>query len=239
MVEGKYILITGAARRIGQVLAITAAKAGANIILHHSDSPDEAQEVADEIRQLKKDCRIIRADFSNPQKAIEVIGKSVENLPVYALVNNAAIFEPVNFNNTSLFQWQTHIDINLTVPFLLSQLLAVQKNIGLERIINIVDWRALRPGKDHFPYTICKAGLVAMTQAMAVALAPQIQVNALALGAILPPTDGRTDDRIISTIPMGRSAKLEELSQAFLFLLKGPAYMTGEIIHLDGGRHLV
>ena len=102
-----------------------------------------------------------------------------------------------------------------------------------------MDWRALRPGADHLPYTISKAALAALTQSLAVALAPNISVNGLALGAILPPSDGSNTDKIIKDIPVKRWAELEEVGEAALFMLAGPKYITGEILHVDGGRHLV
>jgi NAD(P)-dependent dehydrogenase (short-subunit alcohol dehydrogenase family) len=237
--ENKTILITGGARRLGRHFALTAAKAGANIILHHSHSPEEAQKTAVEIEKFSVKCKIISVDFSDPEITQSEFVKFFQDQPIYGLVNNAAIFEPVKFADTTLLQWQQHMNINLTAPFLLSQLFA--ENIGQKegRILNIVDWRALRPGRDHFPYTISKAALAEMTKALALNLAPNIQVNALALGAILPPTDGNKDENIIRQVPANRWADLEELSQAFLFLMDGPRYITGEILHLDGGRHLV
>ena len=129
---------------------------------------------------------------------------------------------------------------NLTAPFLISQAFALALPAGMTgRIVNILDWRADRPGKDHFPYTITKSALAAMTKSLAVALAPQIIVNGLALGAILPPSGEAFSNNILKNIPVGRWAELDEVSQALLFLLTGPGYITGEIIHLDGGRHLV
>ncbi|MFN2120013.1 MAG: SDR family oxidoreductase, partial [Anaerolineales bacterium] len=103
---------------------------------------------------------------------------------------------------------------------------------------NILDWRALRPDDEHFAYSISKAALGAMTQALAVALAPSVTVNGLALGAILPPEVGAPDHQILKRVPAGRWGNLVEVESALLFLLAGPAYVTGEIIHVDGGRHL-
>jgi pteridine reductase len=134
--------------------------------------------------------------------------------------------------------WQKHMAINMTAPFLLSQSFAKQASEGA-RIVNILDWRALRPGSDHFPYTISKAALAAMTQSLAIALSPRIIVNGLALGAILPPADGKAKADIIKNVPARRWAQEDEIEQALLFLLTCPSYITGEIIHLDGGRHLV
>jgi pteridine reductase len=130
--------------------------------------------------------------------------------------------------------------VSLTSPFLLTQLFAAAYSLpNPGRVINLLDWRALRPGKDHFPYTISKAGLSALTKAAAISLAPRILVNAVALGAILPPENEPENTKILESVPMKRWARLDELDNAVLFLLDGPEYITGEIIHLDGGRHLV
>lgn len=237
--HGRTILITGAARRIGRFLALQAAQAGANLILHHSRSPKEADEVAEIARQMGSQVTVLAADFSSPQKTQDFLLQAFAASQVDVLINNAAIFEDLDWQTTDLAAWQRHLDINLTTPFLLSQ--AFAKALPVESrgcIINLLDWRALRPGPDHFPYTISKAGLVALTQSMAVGLAPRITVNGLALGAILPPADGGDHQNILKQVPAGRWAQLDEVWQAILFFLTGPTYITGEIIHLDGGRHL-
>jgi NAD(P)-dependent dehydrogenase (short-subunit alcohol dehydrogenase family) len=156
------------------------------------------------------------------------------------LVNNAAIFESRTWETTDIDSWNRHLDINLTAPFLLSQAFArslPETHVG--RIVNILDWRALRPGADHLPYTISKAALAALTRSLAAAMAPRITVNGLALGAILPPSPKADLQHIIKPVPAGRWAEPDEVGQALLFLLDGPGYITGEILHLDGGRHLV
>jgi len=238
--EGKTILITGGARRLGRVFALATARAGANIVLHYSSSPDLAEDVAAEIRSIGRKVVITRADFSNPA-GVEEWSTTVWNLtPIDAIVNNAAIFEPLSFEHTSLEEWQRHLNINLTVPFLLSKTFSAhlpQDKFG--RIVNILDWRALRPGTDHFPYTISKAALASLTKSLAQALAPRITVNGIALGAILPPSDHTMQTNLLASVPAGRWADLDEVEQTLLFLLTGPSYITGEVIHLDGGRHLV
>lgn len=237
---GKTVLITGAARRIGREMALGVARAGGNVILHHGRSSNEAKILQGEIESLGVQAHLLQADLADPRQAAEIIPRAAEYGRVYGLVNNAAIFEPLTLANTDLAAWERHMAINLTAPFLLCQAFARQVPQGEEgRIINILDWRALRPAADHLPYTISKAALAALTKSLAVALAPGITVNGLALGAILPPSDGEPTANLLSSVPAGRWAKIEEISQALVFLLTGPEYVTGEIIHLDGGRHLV
>ncbi len=245
--NGKTILITGAARRLGRLFALACARAGADIIIHHSNSDMEAQQVKDEIESIGRNAHILASDFGTPDSVSRLISQANDISPLYALVNSAAIFEPLSFNDTTLEDWNRHLNINLTAPFLLSQefakhLLAPAALSNAEIkgcIINILDWRALRPAADHFPYTISKAALAAMTKSLAVALAPRITVNGLALGAILPPTNQPSaSEKIIENVPAHRWSEAGEVEEALLFLLTGPAYITGEIIHIDGGRHL-
>ena len=234
--NGKTILITGAAKRVGRIFALACASAGADIVIHHGHSEKDALKVKDEIDALGRKAHVLASDLGKPAEATRLISQANEFSPLFALVNSAAIFEPLSFNETTLTDWERHMAINLTAPFLLSQEFARQTKEG--RIVNIVDWRALRPGADHFPYTISKAALAALTQSLAVALAPRITVNGLALGAILPPSDGVVKGDIIKNVPAKRWSEPQEVGEALLFLLTGPAYVTGEIIHVDGGRHL-
>ena len=236
--KNKSILVTGAARRIGRIFALACAQAGADVVIHHGHSDAEAETVRHEIKGLGRKAWIFKADLSDPSQAQDLVAQIGESTPLHGLVNSAAIFEPLSLDQTKLEDWQKHISINLTAPFLLSQAFARHARDG-GRIVNILDWRALRPGADHFPYTISKASLAAMTKSLAVALAPAIPVNGLALGAILPPADGAANAEIIKNVPMKRWAEESEIEQALIFLLTCPAYITGEIIHVDGGRHLV
>lgn len=236
--KGKTILVTGAARRVGRLLALACGRAGANVIIHHGHSPAEAESVRDEIASFGPQAWVLTADFFNPESALQLIKRASELSPLYGLVNSASIFEPLTVHDTSLDDWQRHMDINLTAPFLLSQ--AFAKHVKEGRIVNILDWRALRPGADHFPYTVTKSALAGMTKSLAAALAPHITVNGLALGAILPPADDPSaGERIIESVPAKRWSEAGEVEDALIFLLTGPAYITGEIIHLDGGRHLI
>lgn len=236
--KGKTILVTGGARRVGRLFALACGRAGANVIIHHGHSPSEAESLKEEIASFGSRAWSLAADFSHPESVSQLIDRASELSPPYGLVNSASIFEPLTVQDTSLDDWNRHLNINLTAPFLLSQAFAKHVNEG--RIVNILDWRALRPGADHFPYTISKSALAAMTKSLAVAFAPNITVNGLALGAILPPADSPSaSKKVIESVPAQRWSEAGEVEEALLFLLSGPAYITGEIIHLDGGRHLI
>lgn len=238
--DNKWVIITGAARRVGRSLALAVAHAGGNVLIHYGGSQGDAESLAMEIEALGRKAVLLQADLNDPAQVEALIPRASEHGQLFALVNNAAIFESLNWQNSTVEDWNRHLMVNLTTPFLLSQAFARLLPTGeTGRIINLLDWRALRPGVDHLPYTISKSALAALTQSLAIALAPSITVNALALGAVLPPSQGVAPTNILTKIPAGRWADLDEVGQALIFLLEGPTYITGEIIHIDGGRHLV
>lgn len=236
----KTVFITGAAKRIGRHVSLSLARAGYDILIHHGHSDSEAASLAAEIVSLGQKSHILKADLGNPGSLESQLASIPPDFEIVALINNAAIFEPVTFLQTDLAAWNAHLAVNLTSPFLLSQWFV--KKLPPDktgRIINILDWRALRPGADHFPYTISKAALAAMTKSLAASVPDRMIVNGVALGAVLPPSDGSSPEKMLQSVPSGRTASLDEVAQLVLFLLQGPGYISGEIIHLDGGRHLV
>ena len=236
----KNILITGAARRLGKATALHCAKNGADLILHYNTSETEVLETQSKIIGIGRNCWVVQADLNDIDSIQQMIEQASSFSSLDALINNASIFKPVGFFESTVADWEKHLRVNLTAPFILTQLFARQyKKEETGRVINLVDWRALRPGKDHFPYTISKAGLVAFTKAAALSLAPKILVNAIALGAILPPENEPENPDILKNVPMQRWADIDDFLATIQFLLEGPNYITGEVIHLDGGRHLV
>lgn len=237
---GKAVLVTGAARRIGRALALACARAGADVILHYRSTPEGADATLGNITDMGRRAWILRADFAKPSEAAGLMERAFDLVPVYGLVNSAAIFSGGPVQETSLTDWDAHLAINLTAPFLLTQSFA--RLLGPEksgRVINLLDWRATQPGADHFAYTVSKAALAAMTRSLAISLAPNISVNGLALGAILPPEGSGPNPEIVKRIPAGRWGNPDEVGHALVFLLAGTAYVTGEIIYVDGGRHLL
>lgn len=238
--SGKTILVTGAARRLGAEMAVFCAQNGADIIIHYLTSEPEALETKSRITALGRNCWTVQADLNDSNAVGRMYEVANRFSPIDALINNASIFKPGGLAETTLEDWDSALRINLTAPFVLTQAFARHYS-GTQggRVVNLVDWRALRPGKDHFAYTISKAALVALTRSTALNLAPRITVNAVALGAILPPENEPANPDILKNVPMNRWAGMDEFLAAIKFLLDGPDYITGEVIHLDGGRHLV
>lgn len=236
----RTILITGSAQRIGRSLALATAELGANLVIHYNRSHAEATSLQSQIQDVGGQAKIFQSDFSSPSDVKDFSENVFRSGDVDTVINSASIFSDTNWKSTSSDDWEKHQNINLLAPFLLCQSFAKHLPAGKKgRIINLLDWRALRPGSDHLPYTISKAGLAALTKSLAISLAPHIVVNGIALGAILPPSDGGDVEDLVSALPIPRWADIAELVDTLLFLLTGPEYITGEIIHLDGGRHLI
>ncbi len=236
--KGKSALVTGGAHRVGKIISLALAEAGVNVIVHYGSSASAARQTLSEIQAKGVQGWVIQADLADLKNLANVVKGAWELSPFQILINNAAIFEPLFWNQVELPDWQRHLDINLTAPFVLSQEFARRLNGSEGRIINILDWRALRPADDHLPYTISKAALAALTRSLAVAFAPSITVNGVALGAVLPPADGGDAQGAIQQVPAGRWAQAREVGEAVLYLLTA-GYTTGEILHVDGGRHLI
>jgi pteridine reductase len=240
--EGKVAIVTGAAVRLGRAQALALAECGVHLVIHYNASSAPAQEVVSQIQEIGSQSIAVQADLSHPVEAQSIVKKATDRFgQVDILVNSASIFEPGRWDDTSDENWDRHFDINLKSPFFLTQ--AFAKQIGPQRrghVVNLADWRAVSPGTDHFAYTLTKAALVAMTKSLAQALAPQIQVNAIAPGLILPPPGQGPEylDRYAPLIPLQRTGSADEIAQALLFLLRSD-FVTGELLYVTGGEHLL
>ncbi len=241
--SGAVAVVTGGAVRVGRTLVLALAGRGVRVAVHYGQSAKEAEETAAAARGLGAEAFTLSADLADEAAVGRVIPAVRDRFgaPVDILVNNASIFEPGAFVQTTSEQWDRHFTINLKAPFLLTQAFAAQVESGRTgKIVNLNDWRGFRPADDHFAYTMSKGALVALTKGTAAALAPRVHVNCLALGAILPPpaaSDARKA-RIISEVPLGRWGGAEEVAKAMLYLLESD-YVTGVTIFVDGGRSLI
>jgi pteridine reductase len=239
--NGKVAVVTGGAVRLGKALALALAEQGARLVIHYSSSAGPAQETVTEIKAMGSDALAVQADFSQSGQVPSIVERAVAHFgQVDILVNSAAIFEPGKWDDTTEANWDRHFAINLKTPFFLSQ--AFAKHVGPERaghIVNIADWRGVRPGIGHVAYTLTKAALIAMTKSLALALAPNIQVNAIAPGMILPPhgEDRSYLERKAGKIPAQRVGSPEEIGKALIFLLRSD-FVTGDLIFVTGGEHL-
>jgi pteridine reductase len=239
--DAKVALVTGGAVRLGRALALALAREGARLVIHYHSSVEPAVETVAQVRALGSDAVALQADLSQFEQVPSIIARAAAHFgQVDILVNSAAVFETADLAQTTETDWDKHFDLNLKSPFFLTQAFAA--HVGKDRpahIVNIADWRGLRPDVTHLVYSLTKASLLSMTQALALALAPNIQVNAIAPGAILPPPgkDQAYLDQLAERIPLRRTGSPEEIGRALIYLLKSD-FVTGETIFVTGGEHL-
>lgn len=241
--NGKWALITGAAKRIGAGIARTLHRAGANIAIHYRGSEGPAKALAGELNAARPDSALtVRANLRKTQEIDEVVHDIIEQTGrLDILVNNASSFYPTPLGAITEQQWDDLIGTNLKAPLFLSQAAEPHLRARGGVIINIVDIHATRPLRNHAVYGPAKAGLAMLTRSLARDLAPDIRVNGVSPGAILWPEDDMPDqvkDNIIGQVPMKRAGDPEDIANCVLYLVRDAGYVTGQIIAVDGGRSI-
>ncbi len=227
------VLVTGAAKRIGRVIAIELARNGFSVGIHYNNSRREAEEVS----RACGDAPIFQADISRVEEIRRLFAEVESSLgPLDCLVNNAARFTRFDPLEIAEADWDFIHDVNLKATFFCCQEGARQmKKKGAGRIVNISSLGGIRPWAEHAHYCASKAGVIMLTKALAKAFAPQISVNSVAPGVIsFNDVDARTQAMIDAT-PMRRSGKPEEIAAAVHFFLTAPEFITGQILAVDGG----
>jgi len=218
------------------------AREGAHVFIHYNRSEAPAAEVRDEIVASGGTAAIGSGDLSSPETASSILDAATEALgPVSILVNSASGFPTDSIRNVTVEQWRRTMDLTLGSPlFLIS---AFAERLGDEAdgaVVNITDVKTDRPYREHLSYMLAKGGIDTLTKAAALALAPKIRVNAVALGVILPPP-GETEeyvDSLAADIPLAKAGGAEVVADTVVYLTKND-FVTGEIVRLDGGAHLV
>jgi NAD(P)-dependent dehydrogenase (short-subunit alcohol dehydrogenase family) len=234
-------LVTGGARRLGRAMALALARAGFDVALHYATSAAEAEEAVAEIRALGRRSVALRADLSREAEVTPLIPAAQAAIgPVGVLVNNASTFERDEWHDATRASWDLHLEPNLRAPFVLSQAMAAALPRDAEGVIvNLLDQRVWSLTPHFMSYTVSKAGLWALTQTLALALAPRIRVNGIGPGPALPSarqTAQQFENQCRST-PLRRGTSPEEIAAALLAILSFRS-MTGQMIALDGGQHL-
>jgi NAD(P)-dependent dehydrogenase (short-subunit alcohol dehydrogenase family) len=242
MVQPKSALITGAAKRIGRQLAMDMAADGFDVAVHCNHSREEAEEVASDIAKLGRRAVVVQGDLSIVGVEERLIAEATNGLgAIGVLINNASVFEPDEALNITPDSWEKHQSTNLRAPIMLAQAFARALPATLSgNIINIVDQRVWKLNPRFFSYTMSKAGLWTATRTLAQALAPRIRVNAIGPGPALPSArmDQAEFDKQARLTLLGRGTSPAEISAAAKFILSQQA-LTGQMIALDGGQHLV
>jgi pteridine reductase len=241
--DGRWALVTGAAKRIGAVIARTLHAAGANVAIHYNRSATDAERLAAELNgQRPGSAFTVAADIVDIAAVERMAKQVVERIGtgrLDVLVNNASNFYPTPLGTITLAQWEDLMGSNLKAPLFLSQALLPALRAARGVNINILDVHAQRPLRDHPVYGPAKAGLAMLTRSLAKDLGPEIRVNGVSPGAILWPEDGMSDSlraAIIKQTALKRTGEPEDIANTVLFLVRDAPYITGQIIAVDGGR---
>lgn len=249
MEASKVVLVTGAAKRIGACIAETFHRQGFRVLIHYNHSRDEAKSLESRLNSTRPDSAVcLRADFTSHvdvdrlgQEALSAFGR------LDVLVNNASSFYPTRFGECSATHWDDLVDSNLRAAFFLSQSLSGELINQRGAIVNIVDAYADAPLARYPIYSIAKAGLKAMTRALALELAPHVRVNGVAPGAILwPPSLADDSDPVVlekrnavlKSIPLGQLGDARQIADLTWFLATDATYVNGQVIKVDGGRSI-
>lgn len=232
-----FALVTGASKRIGKAIALTLADMGYDILLHYNRSMKAADATAQLIEDKGQRCRLKQANLQNDEDVRNLIGDLPESVSLEILVNNASIFGKSNIKSGDIGYFDTLFDVNFRAPYILTKIFGLRCQNGL--ILNLLDTKINKNKSEYADYWLTKKTLEAFTRLSATQLAPDIRVNGIAPGLILPP-EGKDQAYLQSmapSIPLKSIGDLEKLTQTVKFLVDN-TFVTGEIIHVDGGEHL-
>ena len=235
----KRALVTGAAKRIGRSLALGLAGAGADVAITYNGSKAEAQETVEALQQLNVRAMAVACDVRNidsVQAAVAAVVERFSGLDI--LVNNAGTFETAALQSITLAQWDKMFETNTRGPFLMAQAAYPHLREARGRIINIGSLGGMHPWPTHAHYCTSKAALHMLTQTMAKAFAPEISVNCVAPGMVV---NGEVDpayEHFANKTPMQRNGTPNDVAEAVLFFARGPHFITGQILGVDGGLGL-
>lgn len=239
-IQGKTALITGAAKRIGRAIALLLAEEGMDLLLHYHRSKREALRTRKEAEDRGVRVELFQADlnqFSEVRGLIRSVFRS--NRRISVLINNASIFYKTPPGRIPEKDWDSFFNVNLKAPFFLAEAAGFHMARRREgKIINLIDWTAFHPHPDYLPYAASKAALAAVTQGLARAFAPHIQVNGIAAGPVLPARGSKPKDlrKIITRTPLKRFGEPRDIAETVRFLVKATDFITGAVIPVDGGN---
>jgi pteridine reductase len=241
--EKPVVLLTGAARRVGRVLARTLHGAGYEVALHYRSSKGEAEQLAAELELARADSTLLlTGELADVAALPKLVLRTVQRFGrLDALVNNASAFYPTGVGDTSEAQWDELFASNAKGPYFLAQAAAPHLRAASGCIVNLVDIYAERPLARHPVYCMAKAALAMMTKALALELGPAVRVNGVAPGAVLWPEAGKEyadQQALVGRTALKRAGTPEDVAAAVLFLVRDAKFSTGEILRVDGGRML-
>ncbi|MGH7843254.1 MAG: SDR family NAD(P)-dependent oxidoreductase [Candidatus Binataceae bacterium] len=240
--KDRVAIVTGAGKRVGRAIAIALAERGALAAIHYRSSRAEAEAAVAQIEGQGGRARCFGADLEQVAEIETMIGQVLAAFGrIDVLVNSASIFYRKPLTEVTEHDWDVSLDTNLKAPFFLSKFAgAAMRRQGAGKIVNIGDWAGIRPYNNYLPYTVSKSGLIGLTRALAKALAPEVQVNLIALGPVMPPVDydAAEIERLRNATLTKTLGTPQDVARAVLYLCEGGDFITGSTLMLDGGRLL-
>jgi pteridine reductase len=238
---GRVALVTGAGRRLGRAMAAALASRGMTVAIHYWSSHAGADELKRGIEAAGGRAACFAADLSDAHSARALPGRVVDALGrLDVLVNSAASMHHLRFEDTTVEQYDAILDLNLRSVFFCTQGAATALRAARGKVVNIADLGGLEPWPGYAAHSVSKAGVVMLTRVLALSLAPDVTVNAIAPGAVLVPEsyDAAERERLARTTPAQRLGSPDDVVAALLYLLEGGDFVTGEVLAVDGGRRL-
>ena len=236
--KGKTAIVTGASKRIGRAISLELARAGVNVIIHFNRSKDEAEKLCNELIDTGVRAWTLKANFDNPLEYGTLIDRAFDlSNNIDFLINSASIFPTEDLTTVTLESIVANLQVNAWAPFVLCR--KFSERVGEGKIINFLDSRTVGYDWTHVGYILSKHILTVLTEMIAIKYAPNITVNGIAPGLILPPP-GRPEsylDERVNTVPLKRHGDPRDIAEAVIYLLNA-SFITGNIIYIDGGRHL-
>jgi pteridine reductase len=238
--DGKVALVTGAGRRVGRAIAAALAERGCSLAVHYRSSRTEAEAAVKEISAKGGRAEAFHADLEDVAQIEKIVAAVVARFGrIDVLVNSASVFYRKPIEEVTERDWDANLNTNLKAPFFLSKFAGLRmREQGAGKIVNIGDWAGIRPYNNYLPYTVSKSGIIGLTRALAKALAPEVQVNCVALGPVLAPEDYGPDEvaRLVAGTLTRSMGSPDDVARAVLFFCEGTDFATGATLVLDGGR---
>ena len=236
--HGRVALVTGAGRRLGRAIAVGLGEAGCDVEVHYHGYSECAEDTARSIRKAGRQARVFQADLRDGAAArglADQVAGAFGHLDV--VINSAAVMVQREFASITTAEWNDALSLNLSAAFFVSQGAAPHLRRTRGKIVNLADLAAFEVWPSYLPLNVSKAGVVMLTHGLARVLAPEITVNAVAPGAVLPPDDWPAEarERLAVTTPLRRLGAPEDVVRAVVFLLESD-YVTGVVLPVDGGR---
>ena len=239
---GKTALVTGGGVRVGRAISLGLAAAGADVAIHYRRSREEAETVASQLRSAGRRAVVLEGDLARPEDCRKVVAGAMREFGgLDFLVHSAANFHRAALEDTDETLWDSAMNVNARAGFLLAREAAATLRERRGRVVLISDFLAETPERNYFAHSVSKAAVEGLVRALAVALAPEVAVNGIAPGTVLLPegTTPEEAERLARRLPTKRIGSAEDVAAAVVFLCAGPAFLTGQVIRVDGGRSIV